>query len=1142
MSTTSKNFQQALFEEFLFFFDPVIQTGGNPQKISSFLSSIGWNYEYLFEGQDSTDFINTISEIIDLTGSIQTIINNPPETISDLIPVLEDAAALTTAIKGLSGGLPSIDGAEKLPVDILKKLLVLYIRDRSPVIYQVLKLLNVLYYNDASIVLNSSGRIISNPAILPNINLGRLLDYITAPEVSFAEDYLENGFDDLDKTNATALKIFAPLQYVLLSLGIQSHKGSYSSVPSISDEENKRLKGLLTFVYSYIQVETGAVLKAGSTVGLLPITESGPGAFIVPFGELNLTKELDPWKLTVAASGQIEGFQITKDGFEIFEDGVNSFEFELTVEKISETTTDFLIGSTTGTRLEIGEIIFKAGVQLNGSQKQYYFKAILNNGAIVLEPGDGDGFIQKILSGISARADFDLSIGWDNCNGFHIEGSGALEIKLPLHITIGPLSIDGAMISIAPDAATKSIPIGLGIDATLAIGPFVGTVQEIGLTLEIAFPEDGGNMGPLNIGASFKPPTGLGLSIDAQGFSGGGFLFLDNEKGEYSGGLELEFQSALSLKIIGILNTIMPDGSKGFSLILIITAEFTPIQLGFGFSLTGVGGLIGINRTVEVDVLQAGVKDGSLNSILFPEDIVANASRIVSDIQKVFPVYEGQFVFGPMAEIGWGSPTLITIQLGLIIEVPDPVRIAILGVLKTLLPDKDFKLLSLQVNFLGVIDFEKGSISFDASLYDSKLLTFTLTGDMALRLNWGNDPVFLLSVGGFHPSYDPPANLGLGSMERMGINLFPGNNPKLRIETYFAVTSNTVQFGANGQLYASMSGFEVEGYIGFDVLFQFSPFYFIAQTAAMLSVSFEGEEILSINLSLSLDGPTPWHAKGKASFKVLVVKVSVSIDETFGDEKNTTLGPVEVLPLLTSAFALQGNWKAEMPSESNLQVTLKTIEQSDDAIIAHPCGTLTVSQKIVPLGLTIAKYGNQPVEGDTKFTINKVSIGAEELSFTATQEEFAPAQYFSFTDAEKLSGKDFEKYSSGASITGSGDVKTDYVTKMEVEYELSYLHKANVFTLLKLNLNLFLEFLKGNAVSKSKLSAAVKSPSVVGTQKVVINPEQFVIANTGDLKLFDEAFVFNTEREAKLKMEELTGANISLNKEIQVVPYYEINV
>ena len=87
-----------------------------------------------------------------------------------------------------------------------------------------------------------------------------------------------------------------------------------------------------------------------------------------------------------------------------------------------------------------------------------------------------------------------------------------------------------------------------------------------------------------------------------------------------------------------------------------ISAEFTPIQLGFGFTLNGVGGLLGLNRTANVDRLVSGLRDQTLANLLFPTDIVANADRILSDLRQVFPAARGRFVFGPMAKIGWGTP------------------------------------------------------------------------------------------------------------------------------------------------------------------------------------------------------------------------------------------------------------------------------------------------------------------------------------------------------------------------------------------------------------------------------------------------------------------------------------------------------
>ena len=75
-------------------------------------------------------------------------------------------------------------------------------------------------------------------------------------------------------------------------------------------------------------------------------------------------------------------------------------------------------------------------------------------------------------------------------------------------------------------------------------------------------------------------------------------------------------------------------------------------------------------------------------------------------------------------------------------------------------------------------------------------------------------------LGGFHPEYEPPP-IALPDLRRLSIQLLTGNNPRLGLETYFAITSNTVQFGARLELYAAASKFNVYGFMSFDVLLRF---------------------------------------------------------------------------------------------------------------------------------------------------------------------------------------------------------------------------------------------------------------------------------------------------------------------------------
>src|SRR5690606_24168314 len=129
-------------------------------------------------------------------------------------------------------------------------------------------------------------------------------------------------------------------------------------------------------------------------------------------------------------------------------------------------------------------------------------------------------------------------------------------------------------------------------------------------------------------------------------------LLLDYEKGQYAGAIELEFQGLFGFSAIGIINTKFPDGSEGFSLLLLINVIFaSPIALGFNFYLAGIGGMIGLHRTIVTMALQEGVKNGAVDNILFPENVIENITRIISDLNAIFPAKQDQFVLGIMARI-----------------------------------------------------------------------------------------------------------------------------------------------------------------------------------------------------------------------------------------------------------------------------------------------------------------------------------------------------------------------------------------------------------------------------------------------------------------------------------------------------------
>ena len=131
-------------------------------------------------------------------------------------------------------------------------------------------------------------------------------------------------------------------------------------------------------------------------------------------------------------------------------------------------------------------------------------------------------------------------------------------------------------------------------------------------------------------------------------------------------------KSTIAVRALAVLDTKTPEGNNAFSLLILVTSDIPPITLPYNFKLLSVGGLLGLNRTVLLESLAAGIYDETLSSILFPTDIVANAPRIIADLRRVFPAQQGHFLVGPMAKLAWNTPTLLTLDVGLILDLPRP--------------------------------------------------------------------------------------------------------------------------------------------------------------------------------------------------------------------------------------------------------------------------------------------------------------------------------------------------------------------------------------------------------------------------------------------------------------------------------------
>jgi hypothetical protein len=616
-----------------------------------------------------------------------------------------------------------------------------------------------------------------------------------------------------------------------------------------------------------------------------------------------------------------------------------------------------------------------------------------------------------------------------------IRGGGSLDATIPTQISIGPISITAIHLHLGTTGVEADLEASASVSGQ--IGPVGVAVDRLGLASVLSFQR--GNLGPADFSLAFKPPTGIGVSIDAGPVSGGGFISFDPPNARYFGALELQVYG-IGVKAFGIIETKFPDGHQGYSFLIIISAEFTPIQLGLGFTLNGVGGLVGINRTVDTNGLLTAVRQGHLENILFPHDVIDDAPTILSDLESIFPPADGHYAFGPMAKIGWGTPTLVDAEIGIVIELPGP-RLAVLGTVHAALPTSDAPIVVINLDVAGVLDFPKQTFALDASMRDSFVGPFTMSGDMSMRLAWGQNPNFALAVGGFNPHYTPPA--GFPPLRPISVDLGVHGNPSISLKGYMALTSNTAQTGAQLEARASKGGASLYGFLGFDALFVFSPFSFVADIEGGVGVSFHGAK-LSLHFHGMISGPTPWHINGQVCVSVLFWDACVGFSITLGGTTQVSLPGLDPwlgsvvkadgtqdVPGLQPALQNSANWGGGAPVGSFPVVTLVAPPQGAPTPI-DPLGSATVRQKAAPLDLAITRFAGTKPSVNRTFNVTSVTIGqglpanlapptnpavVTDGNPTPVSDFFAPAQFQAMKDADKLSSPSFVQLHAGFTIS-----------------------------------------------------------------------------------------------------------------------------
>ncbi|MEZ4684671.1 MAG: DUF6603 domain-containing protein [Bacteroidia bacterium] len=905
---------------------------------------------------------------------------------------------------------------------------------------------------------------------------------------------------------------------------------------------------------------------------LTPIIQGGTNHqfFITPEISLNLGAGLD---LTNAAAVAL--FPDSTDLIWNIEDAEIDFSVAL---KGSPYSPWVILGGQDSHRLELRGFELKLAVlgEVDDPEIKLLFKATSPSPEsrgiqVIIQTEEADAFVSESAPENKIEAGFDLEIEWSSKHGFRFGGNVEFDLQLYLNQKLGPITVSNVYMSLkegpgVADTSPNSIRLRTGVGFQGKLGPVEFVVENIGFNFDvIPYSQEDLNregiepplLGMLDLDMGFAPPKGVGFRVNTSSVTGGGYLYLDPEKGRYLGEAELSVLDEITLKAIGIIDTQLPDGKEGYSFLLVISAEFDPIQLGFGFKLEGVGGIVGIHRSLDLKAIQSRVRDDSFDKVLFPEDPLSNLTSIVSSLDAILPVAQDRYTFGLMAKLSWGSPKLVDIKMGLIMQAP-AFQLALIGVAKSEIkrvkePEEEGEeastntVLRLQIGFAATYEPKKALFAFDASLYDSEILGQKLQGDAAIRLRGGDDPYFMLSVGGFHPSFDPPKGLGLPDLKRIELAFQPESlDIDISAQFYCAITANTVQFGARAEASYSALSFRIEGGVGFNALFQFSPVYFIVDAFGYVTLYAFGSE-WGLKIEGQIEGPYPFAFALKVTVDLGLFSKTFSIPRfTIGSSARSQLPTADVLREIRLALEDDRNWEAVIPERLNLLVSLRNrqdsleaVEDRDQDLIFHPVGGLKIEQERVPLNLILDKFGHNQPEEHNFFDVELKGKGVEK-----TFRHFAPAQFLDLTEEEKLDRPSFEKMEAGIVLSEIDKIDAGQMIHKEINYERILLTNSGEGKKKQqkepLTPNEWNRWAANSTIARSALGKRQKR-KVSRKASFSLQDEAYAIVSFGHAANFNPIRL-PSETAARQKMNEIIALQPALAGQLAIIPAHETSL
>jgi hypothetical protein len=736
------------------------------------------------------------------------------------------------------------------------------------------------------------------------------------------------------------------------------------------------------------------------------------------------------------------------------------------------------------------------GLSINGGKLLLFVEDLL--------PGElADVFKAMKAEKFEAKVEGALKLAAEK--GLTFEGEAGLKIRVASNLNLDAARVD--YVDLELGLKNTDLQLSIGAAARFSIGAFTASMDRFGLAVT-----------PLKGDIEFLPPKGIGLRIDAKVVKGGGYLMLDYEAKEFAGALELAV-GVFSVKAIAILSAGGPGSDAKFALFVLLYMRWPGgLELGLRFTLNAVGGMIGINHDFSEQALINALPSGAMDDVLFPDDPVGDAPRIIASLKTIFPVKGDAYTIGIMAEVGWGSDYFCSLRLGIIVPFgkdagPDDgfEYIYILGRMAVICFKDVPKAVRLQLmcDFIGHVGVGKSGINVGiyARLRDSRFGPTSIEGAVVFSVRTGPSARFLIAAGGFHPAFkNIPEDLP-SPIDRIGTSYDIGVI-QAWVRGYFAIASGSLQFGVDIGCRYRLGPIGFTAQLALDALIHLSPFSFEADVRASAALTYRGHELLGVHLSLTIWGPDRWRIKGHGEFTILFWDIDVDVDEAWGDDISVDQVHIQLEPLVRQDLRNTTNWKFTLAGQSDTLVTINmsALPADPKVEVAHPLASMSYTQRRLPFGLNLERVSFCVIDGPTLFPVPtiKTGVGTDVPDVSILYDQFAVPEYLNLTDDQKFSRPSFETLPAGIAVGSSGYVVPDagHITETPITCELIFskdnegVRDIGLDALEKLGISRLAGL---EATGKSTLRPLQKKK--LGVDPVLTHPPQWVAADRDALRV-----------------------------------------